>query len=181
MLFATIIISIIIFYGSIFLNINTPSITLFDLLKFGVLGSIIPNFIFFISDEYFKIKLDKNEKSHKKEKITIYSLNKKESFSFLTNSLVYINSQGNYVSFFLLKNNELKEKVIRNTISEIEKELKGEENIIRVHRSYIVNKDFILDYKGNSKGYKLILKKFPQLIPVSRSFSKKKLQNKILY
>lgn len=43
-------------------------------------------------------------------------------------------------------------------------------NIIQCHRSFVVNVDNITSAKGNSNGYKLLLGKCTNVVPVSRSF-----------
>lgn len=111
-------------------------------------------------------------------KITIYSDNKKENISININSLVYITSQGNYASFFIKKEDgSLKEKILRVTLSKIEKELEEYSKVIRCHKSYIVNTTFINDISGNARGYLLKSDIITIEIPVSRSFSKHSLMS----
>jgi len=114
-----------------------------------------------------------------KDFFTIYSNNKKEHIKFKIDDLVYITSQGNYASFFLLKNTkkELKEIVIRITLTKISQELDSYVNIIRCHKSYIINSKYIMDVKGNARGYLLKSDVIPFNIPVSRSFSKKSIES----
>ncbi|WP_405610448.1 LytR/AlgR family response regulator transcription factor [Polaribacter sp. Asnod1-A03] len=129
------------------------------------------------------ILIKKQKKEHKKlilqEYITIYSDNKKEQINFKIKDLVYITSQGNYASFFLLSDHKkgIKETILRITLTNINKELETYNNIIRCHKSYIINTKFIKDIKGNARGYLLISDVIPFEIPVSRSFSKNSLKN----
>lgn len=110
--------------------------------------------------------------------ITIYSDNKKEHIIFDINELVYVTSQGNYASFFLkLGSDSLKEKILRVTLSEIEKNLEPFTKVIRCHKSYIVNTNFITDISGNARGYLLKSEIISFDIPVSRSFSKQSLMS----
>lgn len=113
-----------------------------------------------------------------KEEIKIYSDNKKENLTFNIKNLVYITSQGNYASFYLQKGKEnyLKEKILRVTLTKIEEQLKEYPNIIRCHKSYIINANFIMDISGNARGYLLKSDMIPIDIPVSRKFSKQSLQ-----
>ena len=112
-----------------------------------------------------------------KTEITIYSENKKENIIFNTDDLVYISSQGNYASFFIKKNNDLKEKILRVTLTKINTELEDYTNIIRCHKSYIVNVSYINDINGNARGYLLKSEIIPFNIPVSRTFSKQSLKS----
>ncbi len=106
------------------------------------------------------------------ENITLISATKKDSFSFVINDLVYISSEGNYASIFYLKNNELKEQLIRISLSKLENQLQDYASIVRCHKSYIVNTHQVLQIDGNARGYFLKLDKIDFSIPVSRSFPK---------
>ncbi|QOD59807.1 DNA-binding protein [Polaribacter haliotis] len=120
-----------------------------------------------------KIKVIKEENGD--SKVEIFSENQKESIKFRLKELVYITSQGNYASFFIKKNNILKEKVLRITLTEINKILADNSSILRCHKSYIVNTKFIKDISGNARGYLLKSDILPFDIPVSRKFSKQSL------
>ena len=110
-------------------------------------------------------------------KVNIYSDNQKESLSFDINNLVYITSQGNYASFYLIKENsdDLKEEILRVTLSKIESFLENYNTIIRCHKSYIVNTKYMYDITGNARGYLLKSKLVSFEIPVSRKFNKNSL------
>lgn len=129
------------------------------------------------------IRIHKKKKLLEKEKniaikVIIYSENKKENLSFEIKNLVYITSQGNYASFFLMEeNNELKEKVLRVTLTKIDKELDAYSKVIRCHKSYIVNTNYITDISGNARGYQLQSDIVSFDIPVSRSFTKQSLMS----
>lgn len=113
-------------------------------------------------------------------KVILKSGNKKESLTFFIEDLVYITSQGNYASFFLKNNkNELKEKILRVTLTKIKENLEEYPNIIRCHKSYIVNTKYINEIKGNARGYLLESTLIDHQIPVSRNFSKKALMGLI--
>ena len=107
--------------------------------------------------------------------VIISSENNKESFSIEVEKLVYITSEGNYVSFFIIDNNELKEKILRVTLIKIESFLKDYDFIIRCHKSYIVNTKYVNKVTGNARGYLLKCNILDFYIPVSRKFSKKSL------
>tara|TARA_R110002126_G_scaffold291781_1_gene457935 strand:- start:7759 stop:8640 length:882 start_codon:yes stop_codon:yes gene_type:complete len=126
----------------------------------------------------FKEKRILENKKTLKTEIIIYSDNQKEKIVFNINDLVYVTSQGNYASFFLkLEDNKLKEKILRVTLSKIEQELEPYTKVIRCHKSYIVNTNFMADISGNARGYLLISNLLSIEIPVSRSFSKQSLMS----
>ena len=66
---------------------------------------------------------------------------------------------------------------MRVTLTKIEKELQDYNKIIRCHKSYIVNVNFINNINGNARGYLLKSDEIPFNIPVSRSFSKQSLKS----
>lgn len=104
--------------------------------------------------------------------IVFKSENDKESLIILLKNLVYITSEGNYASFFILENSILKEKILRVTLSKIEELLSLNDQIIRCHKSYIINTKYVKGVKGNARGYLLQIDKLDFDIPVSRKFSK---------
>jgi hypothetical protein len=172
----------------------------YNLRKLGILEfiyntflvSLIPlTFFIFINEksvrerrekkvlEIKEIKRKKKISNSKKlsREVRIISDNGKESITFYIDKLVYITSQGNYASFFLKNNGNLKEKILRITLTKIATELKDYSNIIRCHKSYLVNINEINDISGNARGYLLKLDFIPVDIPVSRKFSKQSIQS----
>jgi len=100
--------------------------------------------------------------------IRINSQLKKEDLRFLPSQLLYAESDGNYVTFYLLHEKGVRTKSIRNSISQIEEQLKGYPYFVRTHRAFIVNLRYVASYQGNSAGYKLKLENITIDIPVSR-------------
>lgn len=180
--------------GNVFKNqYNLKNISLVRFLFYTYLVGTLPVvFFIFINEKNVREKREKRAKNinkYKKEKlekkikklptnVVIVSDNKKESINFNIDDLVYITSQGNYASFFLRINKEgLKEKILRVTLSKINTSLKNYSNIIRCHKSYIVNINYINDITGNARGYILKSEIISINIPVSRSFSKESLRS----
>lgn len=171
---------------------NLRKISLLQFLFYTFLVSTIPlTFFVFINEKNIRekrekkvveIKERKKEKELKKSKIlnkeiVLFSDNGKEKISFHIDNLIYITSQGNYVSFFIQPKEELKEKILRATLARISKDLEDYTEIVRCHKSYIINKNYVTDFYGNARGYLLKSDIIPIDIPVSRTFSKKSLQS----
>lgn len=93
---------------------------------------------------------------------------KTETITLDVNKFVFAKAEGNYVELFILKDKITKE-VKRLTIKELESNLQPFENIIKTHRSYLVNMMHIKDVSGNAQGYRLKLLDLAQSIPVSRN------------
>ena len=102
------------------------------------------------------------------ELIRIESQLKKEELSFYPNQFIYAESDGNYTAFHLKLENQVKKKVIRNSISNTEQQLSAIPFLFRTHRAFIVNVKMIDSQKGNSLGYRLKLSGIDNEIPVSR-------------
>jgi len=109
-----------------------------------------------VSDEIVKIAADNN----------------KDKIEMNLSDFIYVGSTGNYVQVFYMVKNELKSVLLRNTLKQIEEQVKDCPSIIKCHRAFLVNRDRILQVKGNSQGLRLILKDTSDEIPVSRNYSK---------
>ncbi len=105
-------------------------------------------------------------------KIKLLSQNNDETIIIELNQLICIKSEGNYLKVFFRVENEIKSKLIRNSIKSIEEQLIIFKNIIRCHRSYIVNLDTVSKMSGNARNFNLHIEKIEFKIPVSRSFPK---------
>jgi DNA-binding LytR/AlgR family response regulator len=102
------------------------------------------------------------------ELIRIKSQLKKEELTFYPCQFIYAESDGNYIIFHLDIENQIKKKIIRNSISNIEHQLSAIPFFFRTHRAYIVNLKRVCSQKGNTLGYRLKLSGTESEIPVSR-------------
>ena len=80
---------------------------------------------------------------------------------------------------FTKKDGLLKEHILRTTLTKIYKELSEYNHIIRCHKSYIINSNYMKEIRGNARGYTLKSPSIPFDIPVSRRFPKDSLINLI--
>lgn len=101
--------------------------------------------------------------------IRINSRLKKEELSFRIEDFIYAESDGNYVVFYILRNNTLKKEIIRNSISNIDVQLSAIPYFLRVHRAFIVNLKKVKSKQGNMLGYQLKLSDTDVIVPVSRN------------
>lgn len=60
--------------------------------------------------------------------------------------------------------------MLRSSLSRLENQLEGQ-NIVRCHRSFIVNLDKVEKVTGNAQGYKLHLETPELVVPVARKYS----------
>lgn len=106
-----------------------------------------------------------------KSSLTLSSFNLRDVVTIDSNSLLYIASAENYVELNLSENGQTKKMLLRNTLTEVEKEIKKQFNHIqRCHNSYIVNVNQIKNISGNSGAYRIILNNIDFHIPISRKY-----------
>ena len=105
-----------------------------------------------------------------KTSIRLSSSNEKQQLEFTQNDFLYAESQQNYVAISHLKDGEIKEITLRNTLKNIQSQL-PEKPFFRCHQSYLVNTNLIENVSGNAQGLRLQLKGLKNVeIPVSRKY-----------
>lgn len=84
--------------------------------------------------------------------------------------LLYIKSAGNYLELFYLKGDILTKELVRMSFKELEEKI-NDPNVIRIHRSYIVNTSHIASLKKTKKGYAIHMQNIlGEVIPVSSGY-----------
>jgi TolB-like protein len=136
-------------------------------------------FMFIHLDEFWEEYLDHpdfialiNEKYNKgKKKQIVINSETRESIEMNPDEFVYAEAQDNYTLIVLKKDAATQEKILRATLSSIEKQLDQAE-VIRCHRSYLINKN--TGFRLLRENGKTCLKheEFNIRIPVSRSKEK---------
>lgn len=149
-----------------------------DSCKYSFLIGIFP-FAFFTLINYKFIRLNfvatVNEFQDENKQVLIVNISsslKRESLSFYASELMFANSDGNYVFFYLFRDNKIKKVPIRNSISNIEDQLKQIPYYFRCHRAFIINLNMVQSKKGNALGYQLRMANCEDKIPVSRKYVK---------
>ncbi len=117
------------------------------------------------------------QKEINKEKInldTIISFKEssdKEKLNLRLKDILYVESSDNYVVIYYRFNQTIEKEILRNTIKNLEAELQPYQ-IIRCHRSYMVNPINIIKKEKTNKGFNLFLKGVENtIIPVSKSYN----------
>lgn len=143
-------------------------------LLIGIVPVLIPslfNIRYLLAPEIlheFAANRNSIEKESKEQLIQIESKAKKEDLSFYPNQFIYAEAKGNYVVFHLLIEDKPVEVMIRNSITNIEQQLSGTQDFLRIHRAFIVNLKKVRSKQGNTLGYRLKLAGSNNVIPVSR-------------
>jgi adenylate cyclase len=138
------------------------------------------NLLFLKSDPIFKeyradprfIKLVKTMFSGgEKGKIVMLQADTQEQFELNLRHLCYIAAEDNYSRIFLLEDGKLREKLLRITLKGIEQQIQ-DPDIVRCHRSFIINLAMPFKIHGDAGGYSLTSEYFDGSIPISRSRGK---------
>jgi hypothetical protein len=90
-----------------------------------------------------------------------------ETFELTPAELAYAQADGNYINLHLASGEKLMKRL---SLKRLESLLKPYAQIMRTHRSYLLNLTYVDRVSGNAQGYTVILKNSPDTIPVSRNF-----------
>lgn len=171
---ALILMGITIFAFGYVINVKQPPVRLsgiLDAIKMAFLIGVIPFAIFIIKNignPYITTQDVIGEHATSSNSIIEIQSALKEKLQISVEDLLYIESNGNYIDFYLIEEEKIIKKTIRNSLNDIEKQLIDFPFCVRTHRAFMVNLNFIHDKKGNAQGYRLKLKNTNEEIPVSR-------------
>ncbi|UMB59210.1 LytTR family transcriptional regulator [Lutibacter sp. A80] len=111
-----------------------------------------------------------NKKNTKKiNSITITGNNKSETLSILESDFIFARAQQNYVDVYFKTEKGVAQKTFRNTLSNIMKQLP---NAWQVHRSYLVNLDYLKTVEGNARKRFIRITASEEIIPISQLYYK---------
>jgi len=175
------------FYNKFYASQPPISNGLLEYLLFTVSIGIFPiTFYVFFTEHFLRLKHEKSAKQLssqlelKKElrsnkQICINTTLKNKQFRIDVERLLFIKSEDNYCNIFYLEDNLVKKELLRVSLKSILLQNNDLKNLIKCHRSYIVNRDKIHQIKGNARAYSIYFKDCDTFIPVSRSFDKSNL------
>ena len=108
--------------------------------------------------------------------LTLVADNEKDTLDLRPDSLLFIESSDNYCTIVYLKTSltgpvQPVKPLLRSSLSRLEAQIIGRPNIVRCHRSYVVNLDRVERVTGNAQGYKLHLLGGQFQVPVARRFN----------
>jgi hypothetical protein len=115
-------------------------------------------------------RIDKYEGEHLNKSIEFITENKSETIRLLTGDILFFKSSDNYVEIHFLEGTQARKKLIRNTLNNIELQIKPFANFVRCHRNCIVNVYHIENTTSFNKNHALIMKGPGEQIPVSRQY-----------
>lgn len=115
-------------------------------------------------------KIEQYEEDYLNKSIEFNSEYSKENLTLLVSDIVLIKSADNYVEILFREGDNFKNKLIRNTLKNIEQQIKPYSNFIRCHRICIVNTYYIEKLNRKFNNHWLTIKGYHEKIPVSRQY-----------
>lgn len=115
-------------------------------------------------------KLKQFSESYANKFIELSSENESDNIRLQVSEIIFLKSADNYVEVGFHDDGEFRKKMIRNTLKNIEKQLREYNNFVRTHRSCIVNIQYINKLNKNFNTYWLTLVDTKETIPVSRQY-----------
>lgn len=83
--------------------------------------------------------------------------------------IIRIEAAQNYIELYYLLNQEVQRILLRIPLKEVEQQASLFPNLIRTHRSHIVNLQHVVEVTGNAQGLQVFLNHQKEPVPVSRS------------
>ena len=114
--------------------------------------------------------LDLSGKKEESNMVEFQSNSKAERLLIDIKSLIFIRSAENYVEIHYIDKDDVKKKLLRTTLSNIEVQLKKYPAIERCHRTCIVNLEQAEKLQRSATGIRLVLKDYNEDITVSRQY-----------
>ncbi|CAN0605148.1 unnamed protein product, partial [Ectocarpus sp. 12 AP-2014] len=109
------------------------------------------------------------ENSRSKKTVTIVGNNKSETLTICEADFIYAKAQQNYVDVFYKTDNGMQQETFRNTLFNIMKQLP---KAWQVHRSYLVNLDYLESVEGNARKRYIRISTTEETIPISQIYYK---------
>ncbi|MDF1548780.1 MAG: LytTR family DNA-binding domain-containing protein [Bacteroidales bacterium] len=118
-------------------------------------------------------QVKKYEEDYLNKSIELFSENNAESIKLPLADVALIRSADNYVELIFKEAGVYKKKLIRNTLKNIEQQIKPYTIFNRCHRTSIVNLHAVDKLKKTYNNYWLIIKGLEENVPVSRQYIQK--------
>lgn len=122
-------------------------------------------------------EIHKYEEDYLQKSVVFTSDNGTDNLSVLISDVTLIKSADNYVEIAFMENKLVKKKLIRNTLKNIEQQIKPYPNFVRCHRICIVNTHYVEKLNRQFNNYWLTIKGSKDQIPVSRQYLLKLKEN----
>lgn len=150
----------------------------------AILLGIVPCFIciYWLEKKYLKTEITRIKKivyvpdinpDKLNYNIVLPSANNKMEIAFTPNNFFLIKAEGNYCNIFYLKNGGLQKTMLRNTLKNIESFLSEYTQIVKCHKSYLVNLQKVTEIHKTETQHFLYIEEQDLKIPISRHLTRK--------
>lgn len=131
---------------------------------------VVPLWLY-LRSKYGQIEVPNYDKSSTKKvkKITINGTNKSETLTIFESDFIFAKAQQNYVDIYFNTDKGMQQKTLRSTLSNIIKQLP---KAWQVHRSYLVNLDYLKTVEGNARKRFIRITTTEETIPISQIYYK---------
>jgi DNA-binding LytR/AlgR family response regulator len=128
------------------------------------------NELLIVENKIIQKQVEKYEEDILNKTIEFASDNSTENLTLLIAEVAYIKSADNYVEIAYKEGESYKKKLIRNTLKNLELQIKQYSNFVRCHRICIVNLHYIEKLVRKNNNHWLTIRGFDEQVPVSRQY-----------
>jgi len=154
--------------GLLFLGFNMLSINL-D-LKSGLQNAQELNEV--LKKNAQRVSQNQNQSASTSQVIEFPTEGRDDDIKAEVKDLLFLEAEGNYVNIYIAQNDEVVVKKIRSTFGKVQTIALQYEELMKCHRSFMVNVNYITNLVENAKSYRLQLSKSGLQVPVSRGYIK---------
>jgi hypothetical protein len=101
--------------------------------------------------------------------VTIHDENGKAVLTLPLKNILYFKSEDNYILLYYKQDNQARKELIRTNLKKLEQELNFA-NLIRIHRSFMINTQNLLSAARTSRGYQVKMDSTEEPLPVSATY-----------
>lgn len=101
--------------------------------------------------------------------VTIVGNNRSETLTIFESDFIFAKAQQNYVDVFFKTENGIQQQTFRSTLSNVIKQLP---KAWQVHRSYLVNLEYLQTVEGNARKRFIRISESEETIPISQKYYK---------
>jgi DNA-binding LytR/AlgR family response regulator len=128
------------------------------------------NEILIVEKKIMQKQVEKYEEDILNKSIDFPSENNSEKLTLQVSEVALIKSADNYVEIIYKEGNNFKKRLVRNTMKNVELQIKQYSNFLRCHRVCIVNLHYIEKLNRSNHNHWLTIKGFDEPVPVSRQY-----------
>jgi DNA-binding LytR/AlgR family response regulator len=128
------------------------------------------NEVLIVEKKIMQKQVEKYEEDILNKSIDFPSENNSEKLTLQVSEVALIKSADNYVEIVYKEGDNYKKKLVRNTMKNIEHQIKQYSNFLRCHRVCIVNLHYIEKINRSNHNHWLTIKGFNEPVPVSRQY-----------